>query len=127
LFWEDHMQRLRRSASRMEIDVPFSDEWFFESLATLGKAFGENSAYFRIILTRGVIDHVGLDVFEENSKPTVVMLMQTLPANLDERRAKGLKLATASVVRNSPQSQDPNIKTSNYLNCLMALKEVRKK
>jgi len=125
LFWEDHFQRLMRSAATMGIECPYSEAWILGRLSELSGAFKQDNLYFRIILTRGVIDHVGLDVFSSETKPTVAMVVQSLGSKNDEKRKTGVSLMTSSVVRNSASAQDPNIKTSNYLNCLFALREVR--
>ena len=123
LFLEEHFERFRRSAGKLAIPVPWSDAELTQELYKVTRAFQEPNLYFRMIVSRGVIDHVGLDLFE-NIKPTLVIVAQSLP-DLAKLRANGVKLLTSKVVRNSAKAQDPNIKTSNYLNSLLALQEVR--
>jgi len=124
LFLEEHLNRLRRSAGKLQIPVPLSDKELTEEIHRTAKAFGRDEAYFRVVLSRGVGSVLGLESFE-NFKPTLVIIFQPLSAKLDSLRTHGIKLMTSTVVRNSSAAQDPNIKTSNYLNSLLALQEVR--
>lgn len=124
LFLEEHLNRLRRSAQKLQITVPLSDEELTQEIFRTARAFGREDAYFRIVLSRGVGASLGLESFED-FKPTLVMIFQPLSEKLDALRTHGIKLMTSSIVRNSSAAQDPNIKTSNYLNSLLALQEVK--
>jgi branched-chain amino acid aminotransferase len=124
LFLEEHLERLRRSAGKLQIKVPLTDSELREEIHRTAKAFGRDSAYFRIILSRGVGAILGLESFED-LKPTLVIIFQPLSEKLDHLRTHGIKLVTSTIVRNSVAAQDPNIKTSNYLNSLLALQEVK--
>src|SRR5262245_61177248 len=77
LFLEEHLERLRRSASKLAISVPWSDTEIKNRLYALTRAFGERDLYYRIIVSRGIIDHVSLEAFGE-SEPTLVMVAQGL-------------------------------------------------
>ena len=44
---------------------------------------------------------------------------------IEKQRKEGIQVLTSTVVRNAADAQDPNIKTSNYLNSLLALQEVK--
>lgn len=124
LFLEEHLERLRRSAGKLQIKVPLSDAELREEIHRTAKAFGRDAAYFRIILSRGVGSVLGLESFEE-LKPTLVIIFQPLSEKLNHLRTHGIKLLTSTIIRNSIAAQDPNIKTSNYLNSLLALQEVK--
>ncbi|MFM8316403.1 MAG: aminotransferase class IV, partial [Deltaproteobacteria bacterium] len=125
LFLEDHIQRLRKSAGRLGIPVPWSDEFLKQQLRETAQAFGQNDIYFRIIITRGEVTHVGLDI--QTNQPTLVILVQELSRELGQLRTRGYHLATSQVRRNPIQAQDPDIKSSNYLNSILALKDVRER
>lgn len=124
LFLEEHWARLIHSGQRLGIPLPWSEEELTRSLLKTATQFGEPNIYFRTIVTRGVIERVSLDLTQELS-PTLVHIVQSLPPNLEERSRLGTRLATSRVVRNSSEAQDPNIKTSNYLNSLLALQDAR--
>jgi branched-chain amino acid aminotransferase len=123
VFLEEHLARFRRSAGKLAIPVPWTDTELKANLYAVTRAFEEPSLYWRMIVSRGVVEHVGLDLLD-GIQPTLVMVAQPLP-NMEPLRAKGVKLLTSNVVRNSSRAQDPNIKTSNYLNSLLALQDVR--
>ena len=124
LFLEEHLDRLKRSAGKLKIPVPLDDKALTEEIYRTARAFGRDNAYFRVILSRGVGSVLGLESFD-NLKPTLVIIFQPLSEKLDDLRTRGIKLLTSTVVRNSAAAQDPNIKTSNYLNSLLALQDVR--
>ncbi|NBX92559.1 MAG: branched-chain amino acid aminotransferase [Proteobacteria bacterium] len=121
LFLKEHLTRLRSSASRLGIPVIWSDEEIVSRLSQTAGQFGKDNVYFRIIITRGEIKKVGLDVMAGD--PTLVILVQELSPGLPKLRTEGYSLLTSKVLRNSSLAQDPNIKSSNYLNSLLALKE----
>lgn len=125
LFLEEHWRRLRHSAGKLAISVPWSDGDLTEGLVQTARLFGKPDLYFRTIVTRGVIDYIGLDITTDQP-PTLVHLIQNLPS-MQHKWDVGVKLVTSSVVRNSAQAQDPNIKTSNYLNSLLALQDAKKR
>ncbi len=124
LFLEDHLNRLRRSAAKLQIPIPLTDSALIQEIHRTAKAFGRDQAYFRIVLSRGVGEVLGLESFD-NFKPTWIIIFQPLSEKLEPLRTHGIKLLTSTIVRNSSAAQDPNIKTSNYLNSLLALQEVK--
>lgn len=124
LFLEEHLKRLVKSAGKLLIPVPWKPETLQKYLFDLMKAFGKDNAYFRMYVTRGCIDKVGLDKFD-TAQPNLVMFVQELPETLDSSRKKGMSLLTSKIIRNSAKAQDPDIKTSNYLNSLLALQDVK--
>jgi len=124
LFLEEHLERLRRSAGKLQIPFPLSDEEMTDEIYRTAKAFGREDAYFRVILSRGVGLVMGLESLED-LKPTLVIIFQPLSEKLDRIRTEGLNIMTSNILRNSAAAQDPNIKTSNYLNSLLAIQEVR--
>jgi len=123
-FFEEHLERLRRSAGKLAIAVPWDDAEIRVRVESTARASGKDDVYFRIVLSRGEISHVGLEV-ESETPPTLVVIVQDLPAGLGERYEKGVRLLTSSIIRNPAAAQDPNIKTSNYLNSLLALRDAR--
>lgn len=125
LFLEEHVKRLRKSADRLGIPVPWTDSFLEEQLKTTATAFGKDNVYFRMIVTRGEVNQVGLDI--ATLDPTLVIIIQDLSESLSKLRSQGYFLRTSTVRRNSSQSQDPNIKSSNYLNSILALKDVKER
>ena len=127
LFLEEHLRRLRTSAERLHIPLPWDDKYLVDQLIRTARAQELPDVYFRIIVTRGVVDYLGLDVglsaFEPSLQPSLVIVIQ--PLHLPDYE-KGMTLITSQVQRNSPKAQDPSIKTCNYLNSLLALWDAKK-
>ena len=127
VYLEEHWARLRRSAGRLEIKLPWKDDELTKGLFEVLAQFNQPGVYFRTIVTRGEVGSVSLDL-EPSSGPTLVHLVTELNADkITSLQATGLRVATAGIIRNSSNAQDPNIKTSNYLNCLLALFDARRK
>jgi branched-chain amino acid aminotransferase len=126
LFLEEHFARLRQSARKLVIPVPWSDAQLRAGLEETARAMGNPDVYFRTIITRGPISRVGLEI-ESTEPPTLVHLFQTLSPKIDEQRHTGVKVLTSKILRNPAAAQDPNIKTSNYLNSLLALQDARER
>jgi len=53
-------------------------------------------------------------------KPTIVIIADSIVLYPQEMYEKGMKVITASTRRNSPQCVDPQIKSLNYLNNILA-------
>jgi len=70
------------------------------------------------------MDFVRLDVAQIKG-PTLVHIVQDLPKHFETHRKEGVRILTSKIVRNSTLSQDPNIKTSSYLNSLLALQDAK--
>lgn len=125
LFLEEHLKRIRTSAKKLYIPVPWSDAEITQSLVDVAQKFGREDIYFRTVITRGAMGAIGIEVWDD-AKPTLVHLLQTLnPEKIAKVQKEGMKVLTSTVVRNSAKAQDPNIKTSNYLNSLLALQDVK--
>jgi branched-chain amino acid aminotransferase len=118
-----HFHRLRRSAARLGIDVPATDEQLLAQVdALLARARGEES-YIRIVLTRGVGD-CSYD-FARIEKPTLVMIQKPLPRYPPRNYDEGIRIAAVGVRRNHPHALDPAIKSSNLLNNILAVREAQ--
>lgn len=127
VFLEEHWKRLRSSAGKLAIEIPWSDAELEKGLFEVARAFKQDDIYFRTIVTRGTIESVSIDNFSAE-EPSLVHIVQSLnQAKLDSVRKTGVKLLTSNVIRNASDAQDPNIKTSNYLNSLLALQDVKKR
>src|SRR5882672_7185173 len=86
--YDRHMRRLRQSAERLLLDVPFEDtallEWIDQTMAAAASELGgvqggpslNNEAYIRVLLTRGVGD-LSYDP-KSTPTPTVVIIVKPL-------------------------------------------------
>jgi len=127
VFLEEHWMRLRSSAEKLGIKITWTNADLEQGLYELAQAFGQPDVYFRTIVTRGAIESVGIDVFG-TQPPTLVHIIQPISEEkLHKLRQSGIHVLTSHVVRNASDAQDPNIKTSNYLNSLLALQDVKRR
>ena len=74
--------------------------------------------YVRLVVTRGA-GSLGLDI-RRTSNPQVIIIADTISLYPPELYTNGLKLITASTIRNHPGALSPRIKSLNYLNNIMA-------
>jgi branched-chain amino acid aminotransferase len=124
LFFDEHLDRLFRSAELLNMQMFISrDEIISEALKTL-KASKISKAYIRIVITRGETQ-ITLDP-NASFKNNLVIIVKPAPEYPQKLYNKGLHLAVVSVVRNDTKSTDPNAKSGNYLNNVMAIAEAKR-
>ena len=118
--YDRHMRRLRQSAARILLDVPFSEEtmltWIDQTVAAAGEL---REAYVRILHTRGVGDLT----YDPRSTPTpttviIVKPFEAYPARVYDT---GIRLALVEMMRNHPRSVNPIIKSNNLMNNALAM------
>jgi branched-chain amino acid aminotransferase len=120
--YDRHMARLRKSAGRLQLDVPFSDESLARAIDETVAAAGElHEGYIRILLTRGV----GELNYDPRSTPTPTTVIIVKP--LDEPPARvfndGINICLVPILRNHPGSVNPVIKANNLLNNALAMQD----
>jgi branched-chain amino acid aminotransferase len=116
-----HVRRLRESAGRIALDVPFSDEGLRARVLETMEASAPGECYVRILLTRGVGDFT----YDPRAcpQPTLVIIVKGL-ASLPERLyTGGVAVTRVDVIRNHPASLDPRIKSINLLNNALAMQQ----
>jgi branched-chain amino acid aminotransferase len=131
--FDRHMQRLRESADRIRLDVPFSDAELLErSLDTLkaaglgpGRRAEAAEAYIRILLTRGI----GELTYDPAATPTpsLVIIVKPLPVPAAKDFEHGVKVCLVDIIRNHPRSVNPIIKSNNLLNNALCMQEAMRK
>ena len=124
--YDRHQARLRASAQRIQLEVPFTDEqlagWIDQTVAAAGE-MGE--AYIRVLLTRGV----GELTYDPRAtpNPTTVIIVKPLvepPARVFEN---GINICRVDILRNHPGSVNPLIKANNLLNNALAMQEANRR
>jgi len=124
---EDHIQRLYYSADRLGIHIPFSQQAFIQEIYSFYNNNFEKDAYIRIQLSRGDCRKEQISLFPENHGiANVVMYLHTLKLPAEKIYTEGSHLYCGDIIRNSKKATDPNIKSGNYLNNIMALLHVDK-
>jgi branched-chain amino acid aminotransferase len=118
-----HLRRLRRSASRIAVDVPLGDDVLRGRLDALLAAAANPESYVRLIVTRGVGD-VSYR-FDRIHGPTVVMIAKPFEAPPEGAYSGGIAASLSSVRRNHRTALDPAIKSCNLLNNVLAVREAQ--
>jgi len=121
---QDHLDRLWKSASRLEMHPTVSQN---DVSAEVNKALAElgvEEAYFRIILTRGE-GPISLDPGEGVKNNLIIIAQEHLPYP-SSWYENGVHVVITNVVRVSKESVDPNVKSGNYLNNVMAFMQAKR-
>ena len=114
----DHIVRLYRSAQAIGLTMPMSQEEMCRAVVATCQANDCRNGYVRLVVTRGV-GNLGLNPYQ-CPKPQVIIIAATIQLYPPEFYEKGLRIVTVGTVRNHPESVNPNIKSLNYLNNIMA-------
>lgn len=124
LFLDEHLLRLRDSAEGLLIPILLSDEEWKQELIKTIKAAGFKESVVRISVTRGE-GALSLNVTPDLRPNWVIWVKEyrRLPSHC---YSQGVSLTVSSVVRNDPRSLNPKLKTTNFLNNLLALMEAQK-
>jgi len=123
-FLDKHLDRLFASAKAISLVVPRDREWFREQLkSTLGAANNDES-YVRIIVTRGV-GEINIDPSTCQS-PNIIIIVMEIKEYPESCYEKGIHVALVSIKRNASDALNPNVKTGNYLNNVLAKVEANK-
>jgi len=115
---EAHMKRLYESAKVIRLDVPMSKSKLIGAIEKTTEANGVIDGYIRLGVTRGV-GTLGLNPFicEGGRLFIIADNIQLYPEELYE---KGMKVISATTVRNHPLALPPQVKSLNYLNSILA-------
>ena len=121
----DHIARLERSARAIGLDLPIRGAALAEAVLATARANGEAEAYVRLVATRGV-GELGVDPAScvEPELFCIVASLRMFPA---EVRAQGLRLLTSWLRRPAADTLDPQVKSLNYLNNVLAKRDARLK
>jgi branched-chain amino acid aminotransferase len=115
---EAHLRRLYESAKVIRLDVPMSKSQIIKAVEKTVKANGVIDGYIRLCITRG-IGTLGLNPFVcEGSR--VFIIADNIQLYPEELYEKGMKVISATTIRNHPLALPPQIKSMNYLNNILA-------
>jgi branched-chain amino acid aminotransferase len=113
-----HIDRLYNSAKGIRLDIPMSRSELIDALHKTVEVNSVIDGYIRLIITRGV-GSLGLNPFTCET-PLVVIIADNIQLYPEELYEKGMKIISATTVRNHPLAIPPQIKSMNYLNNILA-------
>ena len=115
---EQHLKRLYESARAIMLTIPIEIDKLGEAINETLKLNKLSDAYIRLIITRGT-GGLGLDPYQ-TSDPQVIIITDSITLYPAKFYEDGLKIITASTIRNHPAALSPRVKSLNYLNNIMA-------
>jgi branched-chain amino acid aminotransferase len=115
---KDHVDRLYESALSIRLEIPLGRDQMVAAVEDTVKANDITDGYVRLVVTRGS-GTLGLDI-RSTANPQVIIIADTIALYPAELYKTGLKLITASTIRNHSAALSPRIKSLNYLNNILA-------
>ncbi|PHV72092.1 branched-chain amino acid aminotransferase [Sporanaerobium hydrogeniformans] len=115
---EDHIDRLYEAAKAIMLDIPLSKKEMTEALLETCRRNDCKDGYIRLVVTRGKGD-LGLSP-TKCPKPSIFCIAGSITLYPEEMYTKGMPLITATQRRNKATIVDPQIKSLNYLNNILA-------
>lgn len=120
-----HLARLAQSAASIGLELPHGSAELRQAVIETAAANGANEAYVRIVVTRGV-GELGVDPLSCR-EPQLFCIVATLAMFSAQARQTGLRLMTSWLRRPRGDALDPQVKSLNYLNNVMAKRDARLK
>jgi branched-chain amino acid aminotransferase len=114
----EHIDRLYESARAIRLEIPMTKADLTAATNSTVAANGISDGYVRLVVSRGA-GTLGLDP-RKTANPQVIIIADTISLYPPETYQQGLRLITASTIRNHPQALSARIKSLNYLNNIMA-------
>ena len=115
----EHIRRLFESAHSIMLEIPLSEKEMVSAVVKTLKVNKLKDAYIRIIVSRGEGD-LGLDPTKCRGNETVVIIADKISLYPKEIYEKGMAIITVPTIRNLPEALNPQIKSLNYLNNILA-------
>jgi len=115
---KEHIVRLYESAHSIRLQIPITPDEMIQAVRDTVAANNIVDGYVRLVVTRGA-GTLGIDP-ARTSNPQVIIIADTISLYPQEFYDNGLKLVTASTIRNHSGALSPRIKSLNYLNNIMA-------
>lgn len=119
----EHIDRLYNGARAIMLEPPLRKEEMQEVVLETLRQNNLKDAYIRLVITRGRGD-LGLDP-TKCPQPTVFCIAAGIQLYPEELYQKGLEVVTVPTRRNNPEAVNPQMKSLNYLNNIMAKMEAR--
>jgi len=115
---EAHLRRLYQSAKAIRLDMSIGKSELAGAIKQTVEANAIVDGYIRLVVTRG-IGTLGLNPFicKDGGLFIIADKIQLYPEKLYET---GMKIVSATTVRNHPLAIPPQIKSLNYLNNILA-------
>ncbi|MCM8824406.1 MAG: branched-chain-amino-acid transaminase [Candidatus Omnitrophica bacterium] len=115
----EHIDRLYNSAQAIMLQIPLSKEEMINAILKTLIINSLKDAYIRVVVSRGEGD-LGLDPRKCYGNETVVIITDKIVLYPQKLYQNGMAIVTVPTVRNIPEALNPQIKSLNYLNNILA-------
>jgi branched-chain amino acid aminotransferase len=119
---DEHIERLYQGAKVLLLDVPLKPAEMKSVVVETCARNGISDGYIRLVVTRGASPHLGLFPLPK-PRPTVFCIATGLSLYPEETYEHGMPIITAVQRRNRATGLDPQVKSLNYLNNILAKAE----
>ena len=116
---KEHVERLYESAHTIMLKIPLKPQEMVKAVVSTLELNKLEDAYIRVVITRGIGD-LGLDPCKCKGNACVIIIADKIVFYPQELYKEGLKIITVPTVRNLPEALNPQIKSLNYLNNILA-------
>ncbi len=116
---DEHIDRLYETAHTLMIQLPISKKEMSQAVLKTLRTNQLKDAYIRLIVTRGEGD-LGLDPRKCKGKANIIIIADKINLYPLELYKEGMEIITVPTVRNLPDALNPQLKSLNYLNNVLA-------
>ncbi len=116
--FDAHIDRLYESARIIRLDIPMGRDELMKATEKTVRANNVIDGYIRLIVTRGD-GNLGLNPFV-CTDPKIIIIADNIQLYPEELYETGMRIISATTMRNHPLSVPPQAKSLNYLNNILA-------
>lgn len=116
---QEHIDRLFETCHTMMINIGMTKEAMIDAVVQTLKANNLKDGYIRLVVTRGDGD-LGLDPRKCRHGANIIIIADNITLYPEEFYKNGLNIVTVPTMRNHPEALNPQLKSLNYLNNIMA-------
>jgi len=115
---EEHVDRLYESSQGIMLNISLSKKDMIKAVVKTLRLNKLDNAYIRLVVTRGIGD-LGLDPRKCKSA-SIIIITDNIKLYPEKLYKEGLSIITVPTPRNIPEALNPQIKSLNYLNNILA-------
>ncbi|MFT5502587.1 MAG: branched-chain amino acid aminotransferase [Gammaproteobacteria bacterium] len=115
---EEHLRRLSESADHIKLKLPMSLTDIQSAIELLISKFESNNGYLRLVVTRGP-GTLGIDP-HKCGEPVLFIVADQISVLAGNKGSSGIHMTVAKTLSVPAQSLNPEIKSLNYLNNILA-------
>ena len=116
---KEHIDRLYETMHTLMIDPRMTKKQMIDAVVATLRVNKIKDGYIRLIVSRGEGD-LGLDPRKCYGKPNVIIIVDKITLYPAELYQKGMEIITVPTVKNHPNALNPQLKSLNYLNNILA-------